>query len=166
MNILAKEAILANVDLTVCGQISECKTTVQRLKRNALYDLEMPESMDSHRQDSRGEDGLRDEIDLSFRGQVVDNAGHRSLQPFSIDINDDCLDRGQVIDNAGQQSPRSIQGSNYEISKDGIILPTRGQVVDNTGQRSSQLVPGCNYEISRNENILPIRGQVVDNAGQ
>ena len=75
VNILVKEAILANVDLTVCGQISECKTTVQRLKRNALYDLEMHENMDSHCQDSRGEDGLRDEIDLSFRGQVVDNAG-------------------------------------------------------------------------------------------
>ena len=67
VNILAKEAILANVDLTVCGQISECKTTVQQLKRNALFDLEMRESMDSHHQDSRMEDRLRDEIYLSFR---------------------------------------------------------------------------------------------------
>ena len=25
MNVLAKEAILANVDLSVCGQISDCK---------------------------------------------------------------------------------------------------------------------------------------------
>ena len=75
MNILAKEVILANVDLTVCGQISECRTTVQRLKRNAVCDLENQENMDFHCQGSRSEDGLMDEIDLSFRGQVVDNAG-------------------------------------------------------------------------------------------
>ena len=86
MNILAKEAILANVDLTVCGQISECRIAVQRLKTNALYDLDNLEYTDSHCQGSRGEDGLRDEIDLSFRGQVVDNAGQRSLLPVLIDI--------------------------------------------------------------------------------
>ena len=40
VNILEKEAILANVDLTVCGHISECRTAVQRLKTNALYDLD------------------------------------------------------------------------------------------------------------------------------
>ena len=78
MNVLAKEAILANVDLSVCGQISDCKTTVQQLKRNALFDLEMLGGMDSPRQDSRMEDGLRDEINLSIRGQVVDNAGQHS----------------------------------------------------------------------------------------
>ena len=53
MNVLAKEPILANMDLSVCGQISDCKTTVQLLKRNALFDLEMRESMDSLHQDSR-----------------------------------------------------------------------------------------------------------------
>ena len=134
VNILAKEAILANVDLTVCGQISECRTTVQRLKRNALYHLESHENMDSHCQDSKSEDGLRDEIDLSFRGQVIDNAGQRSLLPFSFDINDDCLGLGHVVGNAGQQSPLSIPGSNYELSRGGFISPTRSQVADNSDQ--------------------------------
>ena len=48
---------------------------MQRLKRNAVCDLENQENMDFHCQGSRSEDGLMDEIDLSFRGQVVDNAG-------------------------------------------------------------------------------------------
>ena len=75
VNILAKEAILANVDLTVCGQISECRTAVRRLQRNAFFDVEMSGGMESLHQDSRMEDGIRDKIDLSIRGQVVDNAG-------------------------------------------------------------------------------------------
>ena len=134
VNVLAKEAILANVDLTVCGQISECRIAVQRLKTNALYDLDSLEYTDSHYQGSKDEDGLRDEIDLSFRGQIVDNAGQRSLLPVLIDINDDCLSRGQVVDNAGQQSPRSILGSNYELSKDKIISPIRNQVAEYSDQ--------------------------------
>ena len=99
VNILAKEAILANVDLTVCGQISECN-----LKTNALHDLDSLEYTDSHCQGSRDKDGLRDEIDLSFRGQIVDNAGQGSLLPALIDINEGCLNREQVVDNVGQQS--------------------------------------------------------------
>ena len=134
VNVLAKEAILANVDLTVCGQISECRIAVQRLKTNALYDLDSLEYTDSHYQGSKGEDGLRDEIDLSFRGQIVDNAGQRSLLPVLIDINDDCLSRGQVVDNTGQQSPWSILGSNYELSKDRIISPIRNQVAEYSDQ--------------------------------
>ena len=71
--VLGKEAILANVELTVCGQISECRATVQRLKRNALCELESQEDMDAQCLGSRNEDELRDEIDLSFMGQVIDN---------------------------------------------------------------------------------------------
>ena len=146
MHVLAKEAILANVDLSVCGQISDCKTTVQR-RRNALFDLEMREGMDSLHQDSKMEDGLRDKIDLSIRGQVVDNAGQRSprLVPGdNYEINRDEIVlpiRGQVVDNAGQQSPQSLS-----IGIDDDCLG-RGQVIDNAGQRSPRLFPGGNCDI-------------------
>ena len=68
----------------MCGQISYYKTTVQRLKRNALFNLKMRGGMDSLHRDFRMEDGIRDKIDLSIRGQVVDNAGQRSPGPFQL----------------------------------------------------------------------------------
>ena len=44
---LAKEAIFANVELSMCGQSSYYKTTLQRIKRNALSNPGLHESMDS-----------------------------------------------------------------------------------------------------------------------
>ena len=143
--------------------------------------------MDFHSLGSGSKNGLRDEIDLSFRGQIVDNAGQRSLLPALIDINEGCLNREQVVDNAGQQSSRSTSSDNYELTKDRIISPTSsrvvdysdqgspphlisfneyclGQVVDNAGQQSPWLFPDFNHET--NETLLAFRGQVVDNAGQ
>ena len=40
--------------------------------------------MESLHRASRMEDGIRDKIDLSIRGQVVDNAGQRSPGPFQL----------------------------------------------------------------------------------
>ena len=96
---------------------------MQRLKRNALFDLEMRGGMNSLHQDSRMEDGIRDEIDLSIRGQVVDNAGQQSTR---IRDEVDLSIRGQVVDNAGQRSPRLVPGGNYDE------YMAEDQVVDNT----------------------------------
>ena len=63
---LAKEAILANIDLSVCGQISYYKTTLQRIKRNALTNLELHGSMDSLSPNASMDGRIRDEIDLSI----------------------------------------------------------------------------------------------------
>ena len=63
---LAREAILANIELSMCGQISYYKTTLQRFKRNALTKLELRGIMDSLPLNSRMDDGIRDEIDLSI----------------------------------------------------------------------------------------------------
>ena len=63
---LAKEAIFENVELSVCGQISYYKTSLQRIKRNALINLELHESMDSLPLNPRMDDRIRDEIDLSI----------------------------------------------------------------------------------------------------
>ena len=64
LSILRKEAILADVELTVCEQISDCRATVQLLTRNALYELERQEDRDAQHLGSRREDELRDEINL------------------------------------------------------------------------------------------------------
>ena len=60
VNNLAKEVIFVKMDLTVCGQISECRTAMQRI-------LENYGNMDSHCQGSRSEDGLREDNDF-FQG--------------------------------------------------------------------------------------------------
>ena len=76
---LAREAILANIELSMCGQISYYKTTLQRLKRNALSNLELRGSMDSLHLDSRMDDGIRDEIDLSIGSRTrnrLQSSGH------------------------------------------------------------------------------------------
>ena len=52
VNNLAKEVIFVKMDLTVCGQISECRTAMQRI-------LENYGNMNSHCQGSRSKDGLR-----------------------------------------------------------------------------------------------------------
>ena len=76
---LAQEAILANIELSVCGQISYYKTSLQRIKRNALINLELHESMNSLPLNPRMEDRIRDEIDLSIgnrfknRLQILDH---------------------------------------------------------------------------------------------
>ena len=145
------------MDLTVCGQISECRATVQRLKRNALCELESQENMDFQYLGSRNEDELRDEIDLSFRGQVIDNVGQQSLLPAVIDTNEGCLNRDQIVDNVGQQSSRLISSDNYELTKDEIISTTRSQFTDYYDQGSPP------HLISFNDVCL---GQVVDNVGQ
>ena len=63
---LAREAILANIELSVCGQISYYKTTLQRIKRNTLTNLELHGSMDSFTLNPRMDARIRDEIDLSI----------------------------------------------------------------------------------------------------
>ena len=154
------------MDLTVCGQISECRATVQRLKRNALCELESQEDMDAQCLGSRNEDELRDEINLSFRGQIIDNVGQRSPLSTVTDTNEDCLNREQVVDNVGQQPSRLLLNDKYERNKDLISFNEvcLGRIIDNVGQRSPRLSPELNR--TTNENILNIMGQIVDNVGQ
>ena len=130
---LAREAILANIELSICGQISYYKTTLQQLKRNVLSNLDLRGSMDSLHLDSRMDDGIRDEIDLSIGSRTrnrLQSSGHdvqvrntmsgsrsnimvtdvteRLSLGLPFDYDDECMVRGQVVDKVGQPSPRSV----------------------------------------------------------
>ena len=149
---LAREAIRANMELSMCGQISYYKTTLQRLKRNALSNLELRGSMDSLHLNSRMDDGIRDEIDLSIGNKsksrmrssdqdiqvrntmggsraniMVTEVTERLSLGLPFDYDDEYVPRGQVVDKVGQRSPCSIP---FGIDDEYMI---RGQVVDNVG---------------------------------
>ena len=115
MNILGTEAFLANVELTVYEQISGCRATVQQLKRNALNELESQEDRDAQYLGSRSKDELRDEINLSCRGRIIDNVGQRSPLPTVINTNEDCLTGEQVIESVGQQSSRVLLNEDHDL---------------------------------------------------
>ena len=66
---ISREALPANVELSLCGQISYYKTTLKRIKRIALTDTELHGSMNSLPLNSSMETRIRDELDLSTRNR-------------------------------------------------------------------------------------------------
>ena len=70
-----------NVELSVCGQISYYKTTLERIKRNPLTNLELHGSRGSLPLNSSMDGRIRDEIDLSIRNRS------RNMLQFSVHNN-------------------------------------------------------------------------------
>ena len=132
---LAREAILANVELSVCGQISYYKTTLQRIKRNALTNLELRGSMDSLPLNPRMDDRIRDEIDLSI--------GNRSRNRLQISVHDNQVrntmngSRSNVM--VSESTERLSLGLPSDIQVRNTIRGSRSNILNFRGLNNTQV---------------------------
>ena len=70
---LCREALLANVELSVCGQICYCKTTLKRIRRTALTDPRILWNVNSPPLSSNSD--IRNREDVRVRNMI---SGSRS----------------------------------------------------------------------------------------